>query len=551
MKLSERYPDINFLLNVTPHKPCRLPLRSKRLEKWFDAQSSEHLEILYIIGLIGYPLPESVSKWLEGSSERALIFVEPKLGAFHTFEDATMMANPQIHFVYGGEDVIETLAEQYPSERVAVYEGRPFDSFELKRRSAAYSALYSDVLYSHKIVENVLHNMGRLEGTFVPSSDLSSVPLIICGAGPSLEASIEVIAQNQNRALILAVGSGIAALTKRGITPHLAMALDPNDAEFDHLAQGRYFEGPFIFSPRLHRDVWATSNGPYGFLQSDTGGFIESYLEAQLGMEKDSKKHEEGPKELEPRLMSEAFSVTTLALPWASSVGFRNIALTGIDLAYTGGKRYASGIQATEDAKADLRTLDQVIKAKDIHGRPCETLTKWIMEANCIKVFAELHPEIQVVNCSMAGLGIENVPNIPMKKWVSKFPQQDIRGLVHQFTQLAPNEFDPHQYKELTSSLQRSLVECHRFSEEIPKQKSSGKKALLISDFHDEPAYEALLEGIDRSLEHLLVRYHPHIDPEQVASKRESARYEELKRQIALFSKIFDLLAKNQASSLL
>ncbi len=551
MRLSERYPDISFLLNLTPYKHCRLPRRSECLEKWFDVQGNEHLEILYIVGLIGYPLPDSISKWLESSPEKALIFIESNLGAFHTFEDTSMIANPQIHFVYGGEDIIETLAQQYPSERIAVYEERPFDTFELKRRSASYSVLYSDVLYSHKIVENVLNNMGRLEGTFLPSSDLSAIPLIICGAGPSLEASIEVIAQNQNRALILAVGSGITALTKHGITPHLAMALDPNDAEFDHLAQGRYFEGPFIFSPRLNRDVWMTSNGPYGFLQSNTGGFIESYVQVKLGMEENLTQYGEGPLDLESRLMSEAFSVTTLALTWASSVGFTDLALTGIDLAYTGGKRYADGIQATEDRNSDLRMLDQVTKTKDIHGRLCETLTKWVMEADCIGVFSDLHPEIKMVNCSMAGLGIENVPNIPMQEWILGFPQRDIRGLAYQFTQLAPFEFDPNQYKELINLLQNSLSKCHQLSQEIPKQKSSGKKALLISDFHDEPAYEALLQGIDRSLEHLLVRYYPHIDPEQVVAKRESAKYEELERQIALFSKIFDLLAKNQTSFLL
>lgn len=536
MKLLDRYPEIQFLLNISDDKPCRLCENEEQLKVWFDSQKDENLEIIYIIGLIGYSLPKSIYKWLEKSPERALIFIESRLGAFISFKQNDLVSNAQIHFVYGTEEVIENLARQYPSQKVEVYEGRKFDSLTLKRRSAAYSALYLDVLYSHKIVENVLYNMSRLDEAFIPKGDFSSIPLLICGAGPSLEMSMELLSEYQNRAIILAVGSGISAITKKGIIPHIAMALDPNDEEFHHLAQGRYFEGPFIFSPRLHRDVWTTLNGPFGFLQSDTGGFIESYLETALKLDTNTKYSDLG---------SEAFSVTTLALSWACTVGFSNIALIGIDLSFADGKHYAFDIETSKKVDSNLGTLNQIIEFKNVLGKKCQTLIKWLMEADVISAFSASHPEIQITNCSMKGLEIKGVLNCELEKWISKFSQKDIRGYVHQFVHQNPAKIDQNLLKKIMKSLSLSLDKCQKLCEKILQEKSTGKKILFADDFQAEPAYEALLEGVDKSLERLLVRYYPHLDDSQMLNKRELAKYEEIIRQITLFSKIFRRLAKN------
>lgn len=542
MNLADRYPDIQFLLTITPHKKVRLPKRAKRLEKWLEVQDLKQVEILYFIGLIDHHLPEKIVQWLKDRKERVLVFVESRLGAFASFDGSDLLQNPQIHFCYAECDPTEQLAADFPSERVAVYEGESFDALSLKRRSAAYSALYSDVLYSQKIVDNVLHNMARLSDAFDATGKFSGIPVLICGAGPSLEKAIPILKKHPNRVLILAVGSGIAALSKQGITPHLAMALDPNDDEFRHLAQGSYFEGPFLFSPRLHRDVFATSNGPFGYLQSDTGGLIENFLEKELELKQEGSG---------PDLGSEAFSVTTLALSWASAQGFSDILFAGVDLAYTSGKRYAGELVAKDGKEEAAPTLDEVLIRRDLHGKPCETLVKWIMESDVISAFAKEHPEIRLFNTSLAGLGFEGIPNRPLEEVLTQFPQKDLRAEVHSFVHEKSFVFDIASYHALVEELSQSLDRCGALCGGILKEPIQGKKILLISDLQEEKAYAALLEGIDHALSHLLCRYYPHLDDEAVSNQREEAKVQELKRQVDLFQQIFRGLAKNSTSFVL
>lgn len=532
LRLSERYPDIDFYLRFTPWKKRKLPKTGAKLEKWLKGQNLEEIDILYLVGLLECPLPDPIETWLKDKPERALVWIETDLGAIAQFQAHPSLANPQVHLCYAQTDPMEQLAEDFPSERIAIFEGKPFEGERLKRRSAAYSALYSDVLYSHKIVENVLVNFTRLAHCFDGMGEFYGLPLIVCGAGPSLEKAIPLLKAHPNKAVILAVGSAITALTNQGITPHLAMALDPNTEEFERLSRGQYFEGPFLFSPRLHQKVFATANGPFGYLPSDTGGLIEHFL--------DQKCHLQNKKR-GPDLGSEAFSVTTLALSWASVQGFSKIIFAGLDLAYTNGRRYSEGIEGASDGKNPAHTLEQVIFRKDIHGKKVETLLKWVMEAQTLSSFAKSHPELDILNGSEGGLGLEGIPQVDLNKLLSGLRDRDIKAQVHQFVQTQSLSFDEENFFSILDLLCNSLERAAFLCAQILEAKG-GKRALYVTDFQTEPAYEALLEGIDKTLDRLLLRHYPALHPKLLEQKREEAKYKELKRQIEKFQEICEKL---------
>lgn len=509
--------------------------------RWLAAQDLDEIDTLYIVGLLGFPLPSAIERWLAARQERVLIFVEPRLGAFIHLQQSALLENPQIHFCYAEGDPIEQLARDFPSDRIAVFEGRAFDGLRLKRRSAAYSALYSDLLYSHKIVANVVDNTCRLSACFdggVPF--FTGLPLVICGAGPSLERAIPVLKDFAQKAVILAGGSAITVLSNHGIIPHLAMAFDPNDAEFNQLSQGQYFEGAFLFSPRLHRGVFATCNGPFGYLQTDTGGFIESFFNKALGLDHRSSY---------PDLGSEAFSVTTLALAWAKLQGFSPIFLAGVDLAYTEGRRYSAGVEESRSKERCFAALEQPLARRDLRGKRIETLLKWVMESDAIAEFCHAHPDLRVANGSEAGIGFEGLPNVSLRQELGQLPDRDIRGLVHQFTHQRRMDFDERRFAslvhELCDSLKRSSLLCDAIISRLDQGKEGGETVLFISDLQGETAYCALLEGIEAAARHLLKRYYPYSTP----LERLALQYRELRRQIDGFLSPFEVRAKTMRSS--
>ncbi|NGX38058.1 MAG: hypothetical protein K1000chlam2_01227 [Chlamydiae bacterium] len=536
--LKDRYPDIGFFLSFFPHEKVELSTDSKPFETWLKCQNLEQVDVLYVIGLIGFALPKSVSMWLKEKKERALVFIEEDLGAFAAFSDRSLIENPQIHLHYAKEDPIEVLAGQFPTDRLAIFEGKSFDVLGLQRKSAALSALYSDVLYSHQIVENVLSNFQRLSMCFDARGSFKNVPAIICGAGPSLEKSLSTLKNTGDQALIFAGGSAITALSKQGVRPHFAIALDPNEEEWDRLSQALYFEGPFLFAPRLHRNVFATANGPFGYLKTDTGGLVENWLEKQLGMDQEP---------VGPDLGSEAFSVTTLAISYAFALGCNPIILTGVDLAYSGGVRYAGGIDADVSDREDPRALEKVLSRHDIYGEKVETLLKWVMESECISAFAKNHPKVSFLNASEGGIGFKGIKNVTLSKSLKGTKTRDLSGEIHQWIQESPMELDQNQLSgllvDLGNSLKRADALCVAILQELEKKLSSGKLVLYQADLEEELAYGCLLEGIDSALDHLLIRYFPHLDQERAKWEREVAKYRELRRQIGMFR---DLRARKE-----
>lgn len=529
----KRYPDIHFFLSFFPFEKRKLLKEAKLLLQWLGKQKLDEIEVLYIVGLLGFPLPDLLIKWLAERSQRALVFVESDLGAFAAFEEGQLLDNPQIHFHYIGDDSVTALADLFPTDRLAVFAGKSFDSEKLIRTSATLSALYSDVLYSHKIVENVCANFLRLEGCFDPRGKFEGRPALICGAGPSLEKAIPLLKNGVEKALVFAGGSAITALTLQGVKPHFAMALDPNDEEYDRLRQAHFFEGPFLFAPRLHKDVFLTCNGPFGYLKSDTGGLVEHILEEKGGIEGEAVGPDLGP---------EAFSVTTLAAAYAFALGCNPIIFAGVDLAYTGGNRYAGGFSSEREESEDPRALEKRRIAIDIHGREVETLLKWQMESACIAAFAKEHPEVEFINATDGGIGFEGIPNRPLSEIFSSLSSRDLQGEVHQWIQMSPLNCHCENILPLLIDLHSSLRACEELCIAIvlllEKKKGAGALVLHQSDLVEEPAYKAFLEGIDAALSRILFRYYPRLDPEEGKRQCELAKYQELKRQIGKFKGI-------------
>jgi hypothetical protein len=538
--LLERYPELLFLLSYTPFTPTShsdpIP---EEIDRFQEKLQLDGVDILYIYGMgLGYHYA-ALKNWLKEKRERRLIFIEDELSVVHALLQSEhaedLLYDPQVvvRFIANPKFLrahLEELVSSYSCDRIEViaiesYQKRKKRRFhqirmQLLRLSAVYHAVLTEALYAHKMLINLLCNIQRWPGSFLAGGlkgKFRGIPAVICGAGPSLQASLPHLKKLEDRALIIAGGSTIAALSNQGIQPHLGIALDPNAEEFGRLKIASSYEMPFIYATRLQPDVFNTLNGERGYLVSDTGGSCERYFEKQLEIE---------GTPIGPDLGPEALSVTTLAIALAVEMGCNPILLDGIDLAYTGTQRYAEGILSSShidmnEKRREKKSLERLLKRKNIHGHYVHTLVKWVMESECIASYAKEHPGSRFINVSEGGLGFPGIPNIPLSEASLELHQTlDLRALVHAEIQKLKMPLSKEkilcEMRHVKESLHRlgsiadeMIKELERVKDLLPFGQVSlptGKMAILEIDFQEEKAFECLFPILGPALDKLLSR---------------------------------------------
>ena len=535
LHLLERYPELLFLLSYTP-------FTLQDADEGYDLKkvSLDGVDILYVYGVGKGQHYAAYKSWLKEKRERRLIFLEEELAAVHDLllsEHAEpLLYDPQVvlNFIADPKQYkthLNELVKTYPCDRIEVlateayqtHKKRRFQQIRMNllRFSAVSHAVMTEALYTHKLLNNLLRNIQRWPGSFLAGSlkgKFQGIPAIICGAGPSLQENYPLLKGLEDRALIIAGGSTIAALSNHGIIPHLGLALDPNAEEFGRLKIASAYEMPLIYATRLQPNVFNTANGERGYLVSDTGGPCERYFEKEMDIEGDPIGPELGP---------EAFSVTTLAIALAVEMGCNPILLDGIDLAYTSMQRYAAGILPSSNVqlgemREQKRAPERMLKRKDIHGHYVHTLVKWVMESECIASFAKAHPNTQFINVAKGGIGFPGIPNASLTEVSEKelIHSLDLRALVHAQIQCLKM---PHlkeriaiEMKEVGESLVRLGSIAQAMLEELDRAQDlfifgkvnlpTGKMAILEIDFQEEKAFECLFPTLGPALDKLLSR---------------------------------------------
>lgn len=561
--LQDRYPDIAFQLHFVPFAPFIFrknpdeswnAVRSdgekeyclhgasidKEMARFFKDRHLEDVEIFYLYGIgLGYHYA-ALKPWLEDKPGRLLIIIEEDLGAIAACLESEygeeILLHPQVHIRLAScaEEIsilMKGCIADFPSERVEIaaiehYARRKKGKFrslkmQLYRFTAVSHALMTEVIYSHKLLSNLMRNIVKWPGSFFANrlkDQFKGIPAIICGAGPSLAKTFEDLKAIDDRALIIAGGSTIAALSNQGIIPHLGLAMDPNPEEFDRLKASSSYEMPLIFATRLEARVFNTCNGARGYLCTDTGGPCEAHFEKALQIE-------EPP--IGPELGAEAFSVTTLCIALAVEMGCNPIILNGIDLAYTGMQRYASGVLPSsqifmDEAKQMKCASERLVRKKDIFGNPVHSLVKWIMESECISAYAAVHPECRFINATQGGIGFPAIPNLALHNIPELHEQAayDLKAMLHALFQNHPmHTVSLEKIVQEIDALSLSLSSCEQIVDQILAeiQRAEGdahiawptsKMTILEIDFQEERAFTCCFLTLGPALDRLLNRAH-------------------------------------------
>lgn len=518
--LSERYPELVFLLNFSSSHEALI-------EEEFIPEF-KNVGVLYIYGIGGSSAYPSLKKWVLEEKTRRVVFLEDSLHAIERFLSSTyskqILQDNQMFLFYLEEPYTKKLEEiisNYPVEHIFIqatnsYSKKPqFEQLylQLLRITTVVHASVTEILKSHHMLANLMRNISKWPHSFLANRfqrKFVNVPAIICGAGPSLLDAIVPLKNLHDRALILAGGSAITALSNQGVTPHLNVVADPNFEEFERLKTASTYETPLIYATRVHPDIWNTCNGQMGYLVSDTGGACEKYFENLLGINHQA---------VGPDLGIEALSVTTLSLAFAIEMGCNPIVFVGVDLSYTGMQRYAQKVisHSAVDPKIleeNTQASEKLLRRENVKGEFVYTTVKWIMESECIASFAKKHTNCRFINVT-SGLGFKNIENSSLEEISTDWKPIDLHAVIHQKTQLY--QLDPYFSETIASEkkklrlsilrLQEMTLRMLKITNEAFIQEASiptAKMILLEFDFQEELALNALFPFLDSTLDRLL-----------------------------------------------
>ena len=181
---------------------------------------------------------------------------------------------------------------------------------------------------------NVIRNIpaiARLPGVAPLFERFRGVPAFVVAAGPSLDGDLPHLAAAASRGLLICVGKTLPLLLGRGITPHIAVSIDPHELSrkpFAGLPPG--LRTLLVFDPDSHPDIPAGYPGPVASCET----FVPT---VQWG------KAWWGDKGFLDKGLTVAHAVFFLA----RALGADPIALIGVDLAFPGEQTHAAGVERT------------------------------------------------------------------------------------------------------------------------------------------------------------------------------------------------------------
>lgn len=227
------------------------------------------------------------------------------------------------------------------------------------------------------------------------------VPAIVVAAGPSLDANLESLRRVVDRALLIAVDTALRPLLAAGISPHLVVAVDPQEVNGRHMMDLPDTSGTGLVAEG------SIDTGALSGFRGRTFVFKVSDHQPWRWLR---------PFGVDRGVLRAWGSVLTTAFDLSCRMGCDPVVFTGADLAYTDGCVHCRNTTheaewsqlETDDARirAQQRDIEELATAAepDIHGRPAATAPKFVQFRDWLVSRALNEPGRRVVNATGAGI---------------------------------------------------------------------------------------------------------------------------------------------------
>ncbi|GGJ11381.1 hypothetical protein GCM10010885_20820 [Alicyclobacillus cellulosilyticus] len=189
-------------------------------------------------------------------------------------------------------------------------------------------------------------------------------PVVIVGAGPSLNKNIDVLPCFHDRALIFCVDTAYRALERRGIDPHLVVTLDGSPMNAELMRGCEYSHVPLLIDAYSHFEI---SQNHKGAKLLSFGASAHQHWWRMIA-----------PEASQTNQLSVGGSVATAAFSLARLIGADPVICVGLDLSYPEGKCYAEGTLHDQRNVDDLRADRELYEVEDIYGNKVYTTRDYL-----------------------------------------------------------------------------------------------------------------------------------------------------------------------------
>jgi hypothetical protein len=488
-------------------------------ENYFAKKSFQNQEAVIVYGLgLGYSY-FSFASWLKEDSSRKLLLIAEDAKMAKTFCGSPfakeILSHDQV-MIFLPEQQYE-MAEELATEKAIIFFAPHIPITEdtkawqqtLYQKITLCGSYALDIKYRERLFAHFCFNSKYLDRSFFIhrwKGFFQSKPALICGAGPSLEKEYDLIKKMDDRALIFAGGSAIAAMAANEIPYHLAVAVDPNEEEYHRLSQQPLSKSPFLYNMRSQKDLLPLCEGPIGYIRSTMGQIVDLWFEEQIGLQEDI---------IGINLPDESMSVTMLNLAIAVHLGCDPIIICGVDLGSVGMKRYAKGVRSSQEEPSD-KIEDYPLSLPGKKGS-LRSNVRFAMEKKAIEIFAKSHPDHTFIDASSLGVCFKEIPFLPLQK-IYQTRCTDIWNPQKEITRFIQNEkgIDPMLLQKAKDQLSRSIDLCKEhvaviIQELSQKGKMAGESLVASIELEEEIAYQLLFapkaELIEKEHERLSLSY--------------------------------------------
>lgn len=244
---------------------------------------------------------------------------------------------------------------------------------------------------------------------------LKGRPAFIVGAGPSLDGNGHLLRECKRRGFVIAVNTSVSACLHHGVVPDLVLACEALNLA-DHLAPLRGLGVPVVLDATANPANWAIAETAWAIAGCEPNTIPYTIRCGACPV---------------PYTASVSCAATSLALLWGASP----VVLVGQDLAYTGGRYYASGTPFADLAvrfEGGLVHVDGSSKTQEpvsvVHaerwggGAPVET--DYAM-ATILDWFERAADRAYLINATEGGCRIENSYEQRLERVLADLPVRD------------------------------------------------------------------------------------------------------------------------------
>ena len=231
---------------------------------------------LFLVGLLEY---KAAKEWFLKDSTRYLFILEPDLDRFNAFRDSEIMNHPhfELLFLDGFDEGIKRLLWKAVFAESQLIMAAPFDEehfYHLQRGIFLTASEYAD--YGAKVYRNVTKNLAL---KWVPKEKVKGraqgKPAILCGAGPSLDSTMNALKTVGEKALLFGGGSALKLLENAALKCDFGAYVDPNPPR-DRLWGKLHDDVPFFCDAEASCGCFCESEGAAHSFQGGSGESVRA-----------------------------------------------------------------------------------------------------------------------------------------------------------------------------------------------------------------------------------------------------------------------------------